>query len=76
MKTSVIKLLEKYHLGELIAWVDIIFITLEIGFIVLCTWLIFKASHQLISNIETKSVIVLMATMCKEFKLFLGYCDM
>jgi small conductance mechanosensitive channel len=54
MKTSVIKLLEKYHLGELIAWVDIIFITLEIGFIVLCTWLIFKASHQLISNIETQ----------------------
>ena len=54
MKTSVIKLLEKYHLSELIAWVDIIFIILEIGFIVLCTWLIFKASHQLISNIETQ----------------------
>ena len=54
MKKSISLLLQKYGLNELVEWVDLIFIVLEVSIVLLVSWLIIRIIRKIISGVEQR----------------------
>jgi small conductance mechanosensitive channel len=54
MKKSISLLLQKYGLNELVEWVDLIFIVLEVSIVILVAWLIIRIIRKIISGVEQR----------------------
>ena len=57
MKKTVINLLQKYNLDELVQWVDLIFVIIEISIVLFVAWLVIRIIRRIISGIEQRVTI-------------------
>lgn len=57
MKKTVINLLQKYNLEELVQWVDLIFVIIEISIVLFVAWLVIRIIRRIISGIEQRVTI-------------------
>ena len=52
MKKSITLLLQKYGLDNLIDWVDLIFVLIEVSIVLLVSWMVIRIIRRIISTIE------------------------